>query len=79
MYSYTQPKRHTDSGNLPCDSVLLGIKLLTDYPIAEQGDRNGLNRQNSNNNATTLPTGEMTPDGPDSTWILADGALHSTP
>ena len=21
VYSYTQPKRHTDSGRLPCDSV----------------------------------------------------------
>ena len=29
MYSYSQPKRHTDSGKLPCDSVQahLGHKI----------------------------------------------------
>ena len=45
----------------------------------QKGNRNDLNSQNNNNSATTLHVGEIPPDGPDSAWILADGALHSTP
>ena len=64
VYSYTQqPKRHTNSGDLPCASVWLGIKLVSSHPIAtKQGDReDGLDRQNSNNNATALSTVGMIP------------------
>ena len=53
VYSYSQPKRHTDSGKLPCDSVCQVFRLLVlvsldcDHSLSVG---NGLNRENNNNN-----------------------------